>query len=147
MRVLKRQKPELLERAIAASCYLSCGLIGLIYILLSGKQANSSFFRFHFLQSIIIGLFTYLLGWVESIIKDIVAGISGVIINIFGHTANLFAPAVGIISIINGCLGSLLFLVTSLAFLLLLYGFVFALLGKYAEIPGLSRLVYRQLRG
>jgi uncharacterized membrane protein len=132
-------KPEFVERIVAACCYLSCGLIGLIYILAAGRDANSSFFRFHFLQSIVIGVFTYLLSWVEAIIKDILGGIAGLIFNIF-------APAAGMIGIINSGVELFAFLISKLAYLLLLYGFVFALLGKYANIPLLSRLVYRQLR-
>jgi uncharacterized membrane protein len=139
MHVLKRGKPELLERVLAAACYLSCGFIGLIYILFSGKNSNSPFFRFHFLQSIIICIFTYLLGWTETIIKDILTGISGLIFSVF-------APAASIITLLNNGIDVVLFVITKLAYLLLVYGFIFALLGKYAEIPGLSRLVYRQLR-
>lgn len=138
MRVINNPKPELLERMISASCYLCCGLSGLIYILISGKNANSRFFRFHFLQSIIIGIFTYLLAWAESIARDICAGIIGLL--------NSILPlAAGILGTINGILFLLIFIITKLAYLLLLYGLVFALLGKYAEIPGVSRLVYRQL--
>ncbi len=139
MRDSKQGKPELLERALAAGCYLSCGFIGLIYILFSGRHSNSPFFRFHFLQSIIIGIFTYLLGWAETIIKDTLIGISGLIFSVL-------APAADILALINNGIGLLWFLITKLAFLLLVYGFVLALLGKYAEIPGLSRLVYKQLR-
>ena len=139
MRDSKQKKPEILERIVAAACYLSCGLIGLIYILFSGKDSNSSFFRFHFLQSIFIGIFTYLISWAEAIIKDILLGISGLILGIF-------APAASLITLIDSGIGLVIFLIIKLAYLLIVYCFIFALLGKYAEIPGLSGLIYKQLR-
>jgi hypothetical protein len=76
---------------------------------------------------------------VEAIFKDILNGIAGLIFNVF-------APAASMIGAINSGVALLAFLVGKLAYLLLLYGFIFALLGKYAEIPIFSRLVYRQLR-
>jgi len=133
------QKPEFLERGIAALCYLSCGLIGLIYILLSGKYANTSFFRFHFLQSIILGIFTYLLGWIGNIVRDILVGIFSLIVG-------LFAPAASLITSITLAIGLTIALINKAALLLLIYGCIYAVLGKYAEIPGLSKLVYRQIR-
>ncbi len=139
MRDSRQRKPEILERIVAAGCYISCGIIGLIYIVLQGKDANSSFFRFHFLQSIFIGIFTYLIGWAETIIRDILVGISGLIFSIF-------APAASIITLIDSGIGVVVFLIIKLAYLLIIYGVIFALLGKYAEIPGLSKLIYRQLR-
>jgi uncharacterized membrane protein len=134
-----KQKPEFLERSMAALCYLSCGLIGLIYILLSGKYSNTSFFRFHFLQSIVLGILTYLLGWAGNIVRDILVGIFGLIVSVF-------PPAAGIIAPVTLAIGLIIGLINKAALLLLIYGCIYALLGKYAEIPGLSKLVYRQIR-
>ena len=135
----KAQKPELLERGIAGACYLSGGLIGLIYILFSGKYSNTTFFRFHFLQAIVLSIFIYLLGWTGTIIKDILGGIFGLIFSLLGPLAS-FALA------LNIGIDWLLFLINKATFCLLIYGCLFALLGKYAEIPGLSKLIYRQMR-
>ncbi len=55
--------PDMVERVISGLCYLSFGLIGLLYIIVSGKSANSEFFRFHFMQAIVLGILGVLLGW------------------------------------------------------------------------------------
>ena len=138
MPYLSSAKPELIERAMAALCYLSCGLIGLIYILFSGKYARAPFFYFHFLQSIILGIVTCLLGWTEAAIRQILSGILGLILG-------LFAPATGLLITVNLGIDWLLSSINLVAYLLVIYGFIFAILGKYAEIPGLSKLVYRQM--
>ena len=68
------------------------------------------------------------------------------ITGIIGLVSNIFAPAANTLALINNGIDLLLFVIAKLAFLLIAYGCIFALLGKYAEIPGLSRLVYRQLK-
>jgi uncharacterized membrane protein len=135
---LKNQNPEWIERIIAAFCYLSCGLVGLIYILCSGKHARAPFFYFHFLQSIILGIFTWLLNWTENIIREMLSGILGLILG-------SFAPAAGFLTAVNFGFDWFLLLVGKAAYLLVIYGFIFALLGRYAEIPFLSKLVHNQM--
>ncbi len=139
MRYSYNAQPELIERAMAALCYLSCGLIGLIYILFSGKHARAPFFYFHFLQSIILGIFSCLLAWTETAIRQIVSGMLGLI---FG----LFAPAPALLGTLNLGIDWVLSAINWVAYLLMIYGFIFAILGKYAEIPGLSKIVYRQMQ-
>lgn len=138
MPYLSNTKPGWIERGIAALCYLSCGLIGLIYIVFSGKHARAPFFYFHFLQSIILGIIACLLGWTGTAVKEILSGILGLILG-------LFAPAAGLLISINIGIDWSLFLIDRVVYFLMIYCLIFALLGKYAQIPGLSKLVYRQM--
>lgn len=127
-------KPELIERLLAGLCYLTMGLIGLLYIIFQGKHSNSNFFRFHFLQSIILGIVAILLQWTVGIFANLFGGIVGLIPGAGGGT-EIVGMIVGVIS-----------MVLKGASLILVYGMVFAFLGKYAEIPYFSRLVRQQLR-
>ncbi len=138
MPYLKTQKPELIERVIAALCYLSFGMVGLIYILLSGRYSNSYFFRFHFLQSIILGIFAYLLSWAGVAVSGILTGILSLILSPFGSAFALLMP-------IEAGIGGLLGLIRIAALGLLMYGCIFAAIGKFAQLPILSKIVYGQL--
>ena len=121
---------------ISGLCYLSVGLIGLLYIIVSGKSSQSPFFRFHFLQSIILGVFGCLLNWTASAFVSILAGMLG----LFGEAGS--GPAYWLTSGIQFLLHNIY-----LAGLLLLgYGAIWALLGKYAEIPFVSNIVRQQIR-
>jgi len=133
------RKLELVDRGVAALCYASCGLIGLIYVLFSKKNArNAPFFYFHFLQSILLGIMTFLLNWTGSALKHISMGLIGVIFSLMpGGTAAAMIVSTGI--------DGLLTLMNFAIYLLILYGFAFALLGKYAEIPWLSTLVRKNM--
>jgi uncharacterized membrane protein len=130
------KNPEKIEKAMAGLCYLTVGLIGLLYIILSGKSSQSPFFRFHFLQSIILGVLGCLISWAASIFLSIMLGILG----LFGDAAN--SPT-QLLCIGAGFLGRYGYLA---GILLLLYGAVFAFLGRYAEIPIISKLVRQQMR-
>ena len=46
---INQKNPQMVERAVAGLCYLSGGLIGLLYIVISRSKSQSMFFRFHFL--------------------------------------------------------------------------------------------------
>lgn len=111
------------EKIMGALSYLTSGLAGLIYIIISRSSYQSDFFRFHFLQSIVLGIISILLSYsirAFATIAPALAGIPGV------ETA---------------------LWVGSFAFgLLPLYGLIFCLLGKYAEIPWLSDVVRNQMR-
>lgn len=128
-----------LDRGVAAACYLSCGLIGLLYVLLSGRNARTApFFYFHFLQSIVLGILSFLLSWTGDILKHIVMGMLGLIFALLpgGTTIDMF---------IGSGIDWLLLLINTVLYILMIYGLVFALLGKYAEIPGLSSLVRKNM--
>ncbi|MCC7527738.1 MAG: hypothetical protein IT342_04405 [Candidatus Melainabacteria bacterium] len=123
---------DTLERIIAGLCYLTVGLAGLIYSIVQGKYARTHFFRFHFIQSILLGLFYFLISMSSSIFINIVGGILQMIPGA-GAQILMVVPA-GLDILVKA--GSLL----------LLYGLVMSLLGKEAPIPIVSKIVYQQLR-
>jgi uncharacterized membrane protein len=130
------REPEVVEKVIAGLCYLSVGLIGLLYIILGGKSSRSPFFRFHFLQSILLGILGYLLSWTAGAFAAILGGILGLL----GEAAN--GPSYWLQTGI-----SFLFHNVYIAGVLLLaYGAILAFLGKYAEIPFVSNIVRQQIR-
>ena len=112
------------------------GLIGLLYIILSGKSANSPFFRFHFLQSILLGVLGCLLNWTAGAFVSILGGMLGM----FGEAAS------GPSSVILNGITFLIHNIYLAGILLLGYGAIWAFLGKYAEIPFVSNLVRQQIR-
>ena len=125
-------KPDTLERLIAGLCYLTLGLAGLIYTIIQGRYARTNFFRFHFLQSILLGIFGMLLNWTSSIFVSIVGGILQMIPGMGPEMIMVLPLAVSWI--------------LRIGMLLLVYGLVMSLLGKEAQIPVVSKIVRQQLR-
>jgi uncharacterized membrane protein len=125
-------KPDTLERLIAGLCYLTLGLAGLIYTIIQGRYARTNFFRFHFLQSILLGIFGMLLNWTSSIFVSIVGGILQMIPGMGPEMIMVLPLAVSWI--------------LRIGMLLLVYGLVMSLLGKEAQIPVVSNIVRQQLR-
>ncbi len=125
-------KPDTLERLIAGLCYLTLGLAGLIYTIIQGRYARTNFFRFHFLQSILLGIFGMLINWTSSIFVSIVGGILQMIPGMGPEMIMVLPLAVSWI--------------LRIGMLLLLYGLVMSLLGKEAQIPVVSKIVRQQLR-
>jgi uncharacterized membrane protein len=125
-------KPDTLERLMAGLNYLTLGLAGLIYTIIQGRYSRTNFFRFHFLQAILLGLFGMLLNWTSDIFVSIVGGLLQLIPG-FGPQMIIFIPIT-------------VFWIVRVGMLLLLYGLVMALLGKEAEIPVVSKIVRQQLR-
>jgi uncharacterized membrane protein len=129
-------QPTTMERVIGGICYLTCGIAGILYIVLSGKSEQSSFFRFHFLQSIILCIVAFLLSWCSGAFSFVTGGFLGVVSSI--------DPVSGVYAgkILTGLMKAI-----GIAFALLpIYGMIWCFLGKYAEIPFISRVVYQQLR-
>lgn len=120
------EKPSGTERAVSALCYLTAGLAGIIYIIVSRSSYEHPFFRFHFLQSIVIYILGMLLGWAFKVLMDIVGGFLPLSIAVY---------VVEGVSIISKTYG-----------LMAVYGLIFAALGKYAEIPFLSNIVRQNMR-
>jgi len=111
------------EKVVGALSYLTSGLAGLIYIIISRSSYQSNFFRFHFLQSIVLGIISILLSYS---------------IRAFGTIAPALASMPGV--------ETALWIGASAFGLLPIYGLIFCLLGKYAEIPWLSDVVRNQMR-
>ncbi len=128
-------KPTKTERIIGGICYLTFGIAGIIYIVLSGRSSQSSFFRFHFLQSIILGIIGFLFSWASGAFASLAGGMFGLIGSMLPQAAPQivywFSFAITIIV---------------RAFMLLpLYGMIWSFWGKYAEIPFISNVVRQQL--
>lgn len=129
-------KPTGLERVIAVLCYLTAGLAGIIYIILNRQSYQSNFFRFHFLQSVILGIIGLLVSWsmgaFEMVSMPLFEFLNGLIPNVGGQIAN------GIVMVVAAIRPALA--------LLGVYALILAALGKYAEIPFISDVVRQQLR-
>ncbi|MBS1954782.1 MAG: hypothetical protein JST89_11385 [Cyanobacteria bacterium SZAS-4] len=133
MPVFNPKNPLAVERTIAGLCYVSGGLIGLLYIIISRSHSQSMFFRFHFLQSMILVALGILLSLTSQITENILGGMLGLM--------NLGNPGV-----VMGYIGMGIQLIMNGGLLLMLYGMVMAFLGKYAEIPVISPLVRQNMR-
>ncbi len=128
-------KPEKLERIIAGSCYLSGGLVGLLYIIITGRNGQTNFFRFHFLQAIFLGIMFLLLQWTADIIVQIGSGLLGLFQGIAPAVAmnGPFYLAFGLGWLLKGYL------------LVIAYGMIWAFLGKYAEIWWVSGFIRQKM--
>lgn len=134
-----REKPSTVDRVVSVLCYLTGGIAGIIYIIISRSSGQSSFFRFHFLQSIILGILSLLLSWALSAFTMIAEAP----FKLFFDWMNTMIPNTG------GAIANGLFFTVQLVFqalqLLPIYGLIFAALGKLAEIPFISNVVRQQL--
>jgi len=130
---IKSNQPVIIERTVAGICYLTVGLAGLLYIIVTGNKTQSLFFRFHFLQSIMLGIFLFLFQMAYGALSQILGGILGLIPGLHGG-AVVMEPIAVLMQGIN--------IVVLIA---CAYGAIFAFMGKQAEIPGVSRLVRQQL--
>ena len=111
------------ERIVGALCYATGGLAGIVYIIISRSSTQTPFFRFHFLQSIVLGIISVLLNWSCRALGTIAPAITAIPGVETGLNIGLMVYA-----------------------LLPLYGLIFCLLGKRAEIPWLSYVVRNQMR-
>ena len=131
---IKSNQSVVVERVVAGICYLTVGLAGLLYILVTGNKTQSLFFRFHFLQSILLGIFLFLFQMAYGALDQILGGILGLIPGLAGG------------AIVLGPIGMVVQLIKLVILLCCAYGAIFAFMGKQAEIPGLSRIVRQQMR-
>ena len=131
-----QDKATALERIVAVLCYLTGGLAGIVYIILSRSSAQSSFFRFHFLQAILLGILTILFQWTIGALSLIVTPLFTLLDNAMPATGGHIANGIG--------MG--LTIVLQAFSLLPFYGLICAALGKFAEIPFLSNVVRQQMR-
>ncbi len=125
--------PTAVERLIAGLWYVTFGMVGLIYLIVTGKQNQSNYMQFNFLQSILLGLLTIVLGYSITAIANLLGGTVGLVSS---GAANVVTTPFGLLSL----------LIQGLSYILMLYGAIWAFLGKEAEIPFISKLVRRQMR-
>jgi uncharacterized membrane protein len=130
-----------MERAISAFCYPTGGIVGIIYIIISRSSYQSNFFRFHFLQSIILVLMSMLLNWAFSAMGIMLGPL---VPHISDMLSKMTSPDTA--SIILGGIGGVIGAIFIAIALVGVYGFIWAALGKYAEIPVISNVVRQQMR-
>lgn len=131
------QIPDKKERIGTAVSYLTLGVGGFIWLLISRRNYydQKDFIRFHCFQSIFIGLLYSFIPEGISILFSLISQILG------------FLPGtsfvVNFLHTIHGFLQSGIKF-TSLA--LILYCVIFCLYGKYTNIPYVSQMINRMLR-
>ena len=134
---MSNQIPNTKEKAGAVLAYLTLGIWGFVWLLISRKHyyEQKNFIRFHCFQSIFIGiLYMFIpqgLGILFSLIIQIFAFIPGLhFITDSLHT-------------IHGILQTII-RIGSLA--LIIYCSIFCISGKYTNIPWISQTINRMLR-
>ncbi len=125
-------RPYMIERLIAASTYLSMGMVGFVWIIFCAITKNNlrSFLKYHIFQSFFLIMALFLL----NIFVSFVVSILGIIpfINILVYKILFFftAPILAGLSI------------ASLVMLALMFYLVFtSLQGKYSYIPWISNII------
>lgn len=131
------QIPEIKEKIGAMVAYLTLGIWGLIWLILSRRTYydQKDFVRFHCFQSIFIGiLYMFIpqgIAILFSLITQILALIPGTDFIVNGF------------HVIHGILQSIIHYG---GLVLILYCVVFSLYGKFTNIPWISQLINRMLR-
>jgi uncharacterized membrane protein len=128
-----QSEPTTAERICGGLSYLTFGIAGLLYMILSKSGSQSQLFRFHFFQSVLMSILGMLIGWAAEPLLQIVMSIMGAVAP---SVVSGFASSVGFIAII----------LTNTFRLALLYGAVWAFLGKFAEVPFISDIVRQNMR-
>ncbi len=131
------QIPDIKEKIGAAVAYLTLGIWGLIWLLISSRNYfdQKDFVRFHCYQSIFVGL-------LFMFIPQGLAILSSLTIQIIGLIPGTSFVTNGI-HVVHGVLQSI-FHYGLLA--LIIYCVIFSLLGKYTAIPYVSQIINRMLR-
>ena len=131
------QIPDIKEKTGAVAAYLTLGIWGFIWLLISRKHYydQKDFVRFHCFQSILIGMLYMFLPQGMSIL--------------FSLLIQMFALVPGMSFIVDSFHILHTFLqgfihYSSLA--LIIYCVIFCIYGKYTNIPWISQIVNRMLR-
>ena len=131
------QAPDTKEKISAAITYLTLGIWGLVWLLVSKKQYydQKDFVRFHCMQSIFIGMLYMFIPQGVAILFSLIIQIIGFIpgSNIVTHWLHVI-HGIGQSGTHYGLL------------ILIVYCVVFCLYGKFTNIPWVSQLVNRMLR-
>ena len=131
------QIPDLKEKVGATLTYLTFGLWGIVWLLLSKIPAYSQkdFVRFHCYQSIFIGILYMFIPSGISILFTLISQIIGIVPG--------GSVIVQWISLIHSIFQQLF---NYLGLALIVYCSVMGLIGKYTNIPWISQIVNRMLR-
>lgn len=126
-----------LERIIAASSYLTMGLVGFIWMVIGAvtKQTIRPFLMFNILQSVFLSISFFLLSGLLSFVFGILSSIPFVGNIISTSMFYITMPMFLSFSVINGVLT-----------LFMLYLVVTSLLGLYSYIPWVSNIIRANVR-
>ncbi len=131
------QIPTMKEKLGASAAYLTLGIWGFIWLLISRSHYydQKDFIRFHCFQSIFIGI---LYSFVPEGISILFSLISQII---------AFIPGTGFITAFLASVHSILQAgIRFISLSLVLYCVIFCLYGRYTNIPYVSQIINRMLR-
>lgn len=131
------QIPDIKEKIGAMIAYLTLGIWGLIWLILSRRTYydQKDFVRFHCFQSIFIGI-------LYMFIPQGLAILFSLITQIFS-----FIPGIDfIVNSIHVVHGILQSIIHYGGLVLILYCVIFCLYGRYTNIPWISQMINRMLR-
>jgi hypothetical protein len=74
---------DMTMKVMSAASYLTYGIAGLIYVIANGRYSKNMFFRFHFVQAILLSIFNTFISWTGSALGNTLGGILG----LFGPAA------------------------------------------------------------
>ena len=131
------QIPDIKEKTGAVAAYLTLGIWGLIWLLISRRTYfdQKDFVRFHCFQSIFIGI-------LYMFIPQGLAILFSLIIQI----VTLIPGTTFIIHMLQLLHNSLQSLISLAGLTLIVYCVIFCLYGKFTNIPWISQLINRMLR-
>ncbi len=131
------QTTEIKERLGTAAAYLTLGIWGFIWLLISRRDyySQKTFIRFHCFQSIFIGILYMFVPQGIAILFSLIVQIIGLI----PGTAFITSP----IHVIHGILQQIIHYGS---LVLVIYCVIFCFFGKYTNIPLISQMINRMLR-
>lgn len=134
---MSSQTPDIKEKTGAVAAYLTLGIWGLIWLLISRKTyfEQKDFVRFHCFQSIFVGMLYMFVPQGLAILFSLIIQIINLI------------PSIGFVSnplhIIHGLLQQI---VHYGGLILIIYCIIFCIYGKFTNIPWISQMINRMLR-
>ena len=134
---MSTQIPDIKEKISAAATYLTLGIWGLIWLLISKRSYfdQKDFVRFHCYQSIFVGLLYMFIPQGFAILFSLITQILGLI--------PFLSPVTDGLHVAHGIIQTA-FHYGLLA--LIIYCVIFSLFGKYTNIPYISQIINRMLR-
>lgn len=132
-------EPDTKIKIMSALSYLTGGIAGLIYVLARGPNNESYFFRFHFFQAILLGIFVMLLTGAAGSLASIFAGFLGFVCQMLHLGESAPDMVVGGFDIL-GKIANAVFFIAMLA------GVVQSLRGKFLDIPFVGNIARQNLR-
>ncbi|MBI2995477.1 MAG: hypothetical protein HYY52_02055 [Candidatus Melainabacteria bacterium] len=134
---MSTQLPTIKEKLGSAVAYLTLGIWGLIWLLISRKNYfdQKDFVRFHCYQSLFIGMLYMFIPQGITILFSLIMQILSLIPGISFITGSLH--------VFHGLLQQAFYYG---GLILIIYCVIFCLYGKYTNIPWISQLISRMLR-